>query len=77
MREVGLVAKMPTTQGCASNLTHIGHMWKATVHGKRGNPQERWCPGRVRCVRCRRVVFTTMTTPVPGSRTTWVCTGKC
>lgn len=71
------MGSVPVTQGCARHVTHIGHTWKAVVRGKRGDPQTRWCPGRVRCVRCKRAVFTTMATPVPGTRAEWVCTNKC
>ncbi len=71
------MANMPVTQGCARRVTHLAHTWKAVVHGKRGNPQERWCPGRVRCVRCKRAVFTTLATQVPGGGNQWVCTDKC
>lgn len=65
----------PTTQGCSKQLTHLGHVWKAVVRGRR--TEDRWCPGRVRCSRCRRAVFTTTATPVPGSTNEWVCTRPC
>lgn len=71
------MAKTPVTLGCASRLTHIAHTWKAVVHGRRGDPQDRWCPGRVRCVKCKRAVFTTTATPVPDSRNEWACTRPC
>lgn len=71
------MAKTPVTQGCASRLTHLAHTWKAVVRGKRGATVDRWCPGRVRCVRCRRAVFTTTATPLSGSTNQWTCTRQC
>ena len=71
------MAKMPVIQGCQSLLVHNGHAWKTQVRGPRGPLEERWCPGRVRCIRCDKTVFMTLATQVPDFIKKWTCTRKC
>lgn len=62
------------TQGCPDQLPHVAHDWTAHTFRRNVTGEPRRCPGRVRCDRCDKAVFTTLAAREGGG---WVCRGQC
>jgi hypothetical protein len=72
---------MAKTRGCTSKLTHAAHDWEAPVRGKGTEPCR--CPGKVRCVICKKAVYRTTVEPLGsvagGGKASggWRCSPGC
>lgn len=52
---------MSSTQGCYEATVHDAHEHQVN---RRGRSITVWCPGKVRCAKCRKLVFRTTVEPL-------------
>ncbi|HEU4568258.1 MAG TPA: hypothetical protein VFR99_09500 [Marmoricola sp.] len=73
---------MSSTQGCYDATVHDAHDHQVN---RRGKAVTVWCPGKVRCAVCRKLVYKTLVQPLGavagGDRSKpsggWKCKPRC